>query len=48
MADWVIEQGETEWFLHLTGQCGEVGPCRYCEPEKKSKKSKKPPKKEEP
>lgn len=35
MADDDIEQGETLYFLHLAGQCGEHGICPYCEGESK-------------
>ena len=32
IADYLTEQGETAWFLHISGQCGE-DPCPYCEDE---------------
>lgn len=38
MADYLVEQSETARFLHLEGQCGETGPCEYCEKPKKKKK----------
>ncbi len=31
MADYDYDQGELLLLLHQTGQCGEVGPCPYCE-----------------
>jgi hypothetical protein len=30
IADYYTEQGEDEWILHCTGQCGQ-DPCPYCE-----------------
>ena len=29
-ADYLTEQGEEGWYLHLSGRCGEYG-CQYCE-----------------
>jgi len=32
-ADYDIEQGEDEYFLHLAGKCGQFEICPYCEAE---------------
>ena len=49
MADWLIEQGEDEWFAHLANDCGQYGPCQYCEePKLKRRPVKKGVRKEHP
>jgi len=37
IADGLIEDGETAWFLHLAGHCGQDGPCQYCHGEETMK-----------
>ena len=37
-ADYATEQGELALTLHATGQCGELGPCQYCEEEERKRR----------